>query len=180
MIEATAPECPTLQRVVYLDTDDWADAGGRRRALPEGALAERMATLAPEDPINIQYTSGTTGRPKGATLSHRNILNNGYLVTELIDFTEQDRLCIPVPFYHCFGMVMANLGCTSHGTTMVIPAPGFDPEITLRADRGGALHRRVRRADDVHRDAAPPDLRRARPDARCAPGSWPARSARSR
>ena len=72
------------------------------------------------------------GFPKGATLSHRNILNNGYFVTELINFTEEDRLCIPVPFYHCFGMVMGNLGCTTHGATMVIPAPGFDPEITLR------------------------------------------------
>ena len=139
-----------------------------------------MAALAPDDPINIQYTSGTTGFPKGATLSHRNILNNGYFVTELINFTDDDRLCIPVPFYHCFGMVMGNLGCTTHGATMVIPAPGFDPEITLRRDRGRALHRRVRRADDVHRDAEPPDLRRRTTCRRCAPGSWPARSARSR
>ncbi len=91
-----------------------------------------MRTLHPDDPINIQYTSGTTGYPKGATLSHRNILNNGYFVTETINFTDEDRLCIPVPFYHCFGMVMGNLGCTTHGATMVIPAPGFDPEITLR------------------------------------------------
>ncbi|WP_145723900.1 AMP-binding protein, partial [Nocardioides sp. J9] len=83
-------------------------------------------------PINIQYTSGTTGFPKGATLSHRNILNNGFFVTELLGFTEQDRLCIPVPFYHCFGMVMANLGCVTHGATMVIPGPGFDPSVTLR------------------------------------------------
>jgi fatty-acyl-CoA synthase len=92
-----------------------------------------MSALEPGDAINIQYTSGTTGYPKGATLSHRNILNNGYLVTELINLTEHDRLCIPVPFYHCFGMVMGNLGCTSHGATMVIPAPGFDPVATLRA-----------------------------------------------
>src|SRR6478736_380194 len=133
MVEATAGECPTLQRAVYLDTDDWSElvAGGEQ--LREGVLAERMATLRPEDPINIQYTSGTPGRPKGATLSHRNILNNGYFTTELIDLGPDDRLCIPVPFYHCFGMVMANLGCTSHGTTMVIPAPGFDPEATLKA-----------------------------------------------
>ncbi|WP_085873156.1 MULTISPECIES: AMP-binding protein [unclassified Nocardioides] len=132
MVEETAAECPTLQRAVYLDTDDWAQlvAGGEQ--LPEGALAERMATLEPGDPINIQYTSGTTGFPKGATLSHRNILNNGYFTTELIHLGPDDRLCIPVPFYHCFGMVMANLGCTSHGTTMVIPGPGFDPETTLR------------------------------------------------
>ena len=97
------------------------------------ALAERMAGLSNTDPINIQYTSGTTGYPKGATLSHRNILNNGYFVTELINFSEQDRLAIPVPFYHCFGMVMGNLGCTSHGATMVIPAPAFDPGLTLKA-----------------------------------------------
>jgi fatty-acyl-CoA synthase len=133
MVEETAGECPTLQRAVYLDTDDWAELVASGEQLPDGALAERMATLAPTDPINIQYTSGTTGRPKGATLSHRNILNNGYFTTELIHLGPEDRLCIPVPFYHCFGMVMANLGCTSHGTTMVIPAPGFDPEITLRA-----------------------------------------------
>ncbi|MGN6161682.1 MAG: AMP-binding protein, partial [Marmoricola sp.] len=97
------------------------------------AVAARLAELDPTDPINIQYTSGTTGRPKGATLSHRNILNNGYFVTELISFTDRDRLVIPVPFYHCFGMVMANLGCTSHGATMIIPAPGFDPAVTLKA-----------------------------------------------
>ncbi|KQW48699.1 AMP-binding protein [Nocardioides sp. Root1257] len=133
MVEETAGECPTLGRTVYLDTDDWAELVASGEQLPDGALAERMATLAPTDPINIQYTSGTTGRPKGATLSHRNILNNGYFTTELINLGPDDRLCIPVPFYHCFGMVMANLGCTSHGTTMVIPAPGFDPEITLRA-----------------------------------------------
>jgi fatty-acyl-CoA synthase len=123
----------TLERVVYLDTDDWDDliAGGEH--LDADAMNRRMHTLQPDEPINIQYTSGTTGYPKGATLSHRNILNNGYFTTELIGFTEQDRLCIPVPFYHCFGMVMANLGCTSHGATMVIPAPGFDPGLTLDA-----------------------------------------------
>jgi fatty-acyl-CoA synthase len=123
----------TLERVVYFGTDDWAGLVAEGKDLPESAVAERMATLEPGDPINIQYTSGTTGYPKGATLSHRNILNNGFFTTELINFTHEDRLCIPVPFYHCFGMVMGNLGCTTHGATMVIPAPGFDPEITLRA-----------------------------------------------
>ena len=132
MVEAVRDECPGLTRVVYLDTDDWAGLVAGGDGLPDDAVAARMATLDPQDPINIQYTSGTTGRPKGATLSHRNILNNGYFTTELINFTEQDRLCIPVPFYHCFGMVMGNLGCTTHGATMVIPAPGFDPEVTLR------------------------------------------------
>ena len=133
MVEEVRGQCPTLERVVFLDTGDWAELLEQGRDLPQDALAQRMAGLSPDDPINIQYTSGTTGFPKGATLSHRNILNNGYLTTELIGFTEEDRLCIPVPFYHCFGMVMGNLGCTSHGATMVIPAPAFDPEVTLRA-----------------------------------------------
>jgi fatty-acyl-CoA synthase len=121
-----------LERVVYIGTDDWDGILAEGTDLPEAAVAERMATLAPHDPINIQYTSGTTGYPKGATLSHVNILNNGFFTTETINFTAEDRLCIPVPFYHCFGMVMGNLGCTSHGSAMVIPAPGFDPEVTLR------------------------------------------------
>jgi fatty-acyl-CoA synthase len=133
MVEETAPLNAALERVVYLDTEDWDRLVAEGERLDADALRVRMRTLEPGDPINIQYTSGTTGRPKGATLSHRNILNNGYFTTELIDFTEQDRLCIPVPFYHCFGMVMANLGCTSHGTTMVIPAPGFDAGLTLDA-----------------------------------------------
>jgi len=133
MLEATAAQCPELERVVYFDTDDWAALVEGGAGVSDEELGQRAGALSPEDPINIQYTSGTTGRPKGATLSHRNILNNGYLTTELIRLGPEDRLCIPVPFYHCFGMVMGNLGCTSHGTTMVIPAPGFDPEVTLRA-----------------------------------------------
>jgi fatty-acyl-CoA synthase len=143
MVEETWPQLSTagggpLERVVYIGTRDWDELvaeGARLGSTDEGnaALAERMSTLEPHDPINIQYTSGTTGYPKGATLSHVNILNNGFFTTELINFTADDRLCIPVPFYHCFGMVMGNLGCTSHGATMVIPAAGFDPETTLRA-----------------------------------------------
>jgi fatty-acyl-CoA synthase len=132
MVEATRADCPGLERVVYLDTDDWAALLAEGEAVPASAVAEALASLSPEEPINIQYTSGTTGYPKGATLSHRNILNNGFYVTELIDFTPEDRLCIPVPFYHCFGMVMGNLGCTTHAATMVIPGPVFDPETTLR------------------------------------------------
>ena len=133
MVEETAPDCPGLERVVHIGTGDWADVVEAGAHVDADVVNERMRTLEPGDPINIQYTSGTTGYPKGATLSHRNILNNGYFTTELINFTAEDRLCIPVPFYHCFGMVMGNLGCTSHGATMVIPAPGFDPETTLRA-----------------------------------------------
>ena len=119
-----------VRRVVFTGTSDWDElvAGGSE----ETGLTRRMSELAPDDPINIQYTSGTTGFPKGATLSHRNILNNGYFTTEMINFSHVDRLAIPVPFYHCFGMVMGNLGCTSHGAAMIIPAPGFDPEITLQ------------------------------------------------
>jgi fatty-acyl-CoA synthase len=131
MIAETAGETPGLHRVVFLDGEDWGDLLESGRSLPDGVVADRLAQTSPAEPINIQYTSGTTGNPKGATLSHRNILNNGYFTTELIRFTNEDRLCIPVPFYHCFGMVMGNLGCTSHGATMVIPAPGFDPETTL-------------------------------------------------
>jgi fatty-acyl-CoA synthase len=132
MLEEVSPEAQALEKIVYLGTDDWTSMVDAGENLSANALPERMATLAPNDPINIQYTSGTTGYPKGATLSHRNILNNGFFVTETINFTEQDRLAIPVPFYHCFGMVMGNLGCTTHGATMVIPAAGFDPAITLR------------------------------------------------
>ena len=129
MIDEVVGTTP-VQQVLYLGSPEWAD---HQVSDPGVTLADVVTwTLEPDDPINIQYTSGTTGYPKGATLSHRNILNNGYFTTELINFTEQDRLCIPVPFYHCFGMVMGNLGCTSHGATMVITAPGFDPEITLR------------------------------------------------
>jgi len=131
MVEEVRGECPDLEQVWFLGSPEWTDHNVHD---PGVTLLEVTGDLdlRPEDPINIQYTSGTTGRPKGATLSHRNILNNGFFVTELIDFTEEDRLCIPVPFYHCFGMVMGNLGCTTHGATMVIPAPAFDPEVTLR------------------------------------------------
>jgi fatty-acyl-CoA synthase len=130
MVEEVRDDCPDLQQVLYLGSPEWSDHHVHD---PGVTLLELLEyDLFPDDPINIQYTSGTTGRPKGATLSHRNILNNGFFTTELINFTEQDRLCIPVPFYHCFGMVMGNLGCTTHGATMVIPAPGFDPAITLR------------------------------------------------
>jgi fatty-acyl-CoA synthase len=117
-------------RTVFIGTDDWAALIAAGTGLD---LAQRAAELTFDDPINIQYTSGTTGFPKGATLSHHNILNNGYFVGELIGYTEQDRVCIPVPLYHCFGMVMGNLAATTHGATMVLPAPGFDPAASLRA-----------------------------------------------
>ena len=122
-----------LKRVVFLDGPDWDELLASGADVPADELAARGAELTPDDPINIQYTSGTTGFPKGATLTHRNILNNGFLVGEGCRYTEEDRVCIPVPFYHCFGMVMGNLACTSHGATMVIPAPSFDPQATLEA-----------------------------------------------
>ncbi|GAC1639654.1 MAG: AMP-binding protein [Mycobacterium sp.] len=133
MVDEVRPNCEALREVIYVGTDDWDVLERGASAVSDDELRTRMAGLAATDPINIQYTSGTTGFPKGATLSHRNILNNGFFVTELINLGSDDRLCIPVPFYHCFGMVMGNLGCTTHGATMVIPAPGFDPGLTLAA-----------------------------------------------
>ena len=131
MLAEVRPDCADLHTVVIMGTAGWDELAGTDT--DPAALARVTATLTPTDPINIQYTSGTTGYPKGVTLSHRSILNNGYLVGELLDYTEHDRICIPVPFYHCFGMVMGNLAATSHGACMVIPAPSFDPARTLRA-----------------------------------------------
>jgi fatty-acyl-CoA synthase len=133
MLAAVAPEMPTLERVVLVDTDSWTEFVDAGRSVDPGAVDAAREVTAVGDPINIQYTSGTTGSPKGATLSHRNILNNGYFVGELCGYTEVDRVCIPVPFYHCFGMVMGNLACLTHGSTMVIPGPSFDPAATLEA-----------------------------------------------
>ncbi len=132
MVGEARAEAPDLRDAIFLGTPDWESLLAAGADVAESEVSDRMAAQTPGDAINIQYTSGTTGFPKGATLSHRSILNNGYFVTELIKLTEHDRLAIPVPFYHCFGMVMGNLGCTSHGATMVIPAPSFDPEVTLR------------------------------------------------
>jgi fatty-acyl-CoA synthase len=125
MIDEVRGELPALEQVVLFDSPEWD-------SLAAGADAE-LPVCQFDDPINIQYTSGTTGFPKGATLSHHNILNNGYFVAEGCRYTEEDRVCIPVPFYHCFGMVMGNLGATTHGACMVIPEAAFDPEATLRA-----------------------------------------------
>src|SRR3954469_15013978 len=125
MAAEVAPSCPELERVVLLETPEFDE-------LPAGGAAD-LPELDLDDPINIQYTSGTTGFPKGATLSHHNILNNGYFVARGCTYTEADRVCIPVPFYHCFGMVMGNLGCTTHGACMVIPAPSSAPLATLEA-----------------------------------------------
>jgi fatty-acyl-CoA synthase len=133
MIDEVRGECPDLERVVYIATSDWAQLLAHADAVSLDALHTRESELASTDAINIQYTSGTTGFPKGAVLSHRNILNNGYFVGRLQGFSEAERVCVPVPFYHCFGMVMGNLAATSHGACVVIPAPSFDPAATLRA-----------------------------------------------
>ena len=133
MVGEVRPEASALQQVVFIGTADWDRLRESAAQISAEQLVARQAGLSNSDPINIQYTSGTTGFPKGATLSHRNILNNGYFVTEQIKLRPGERLCIPVPFYHCFGMVMGNLGCTTHGATIVIPAPGFDPGLTLDA-----------------------------------------------
>ncbi|NKS03808.1 AMP-binding protein [Prescottella equi] len=136
MIEQVRPERAALEHVLLLGSERWdrlLDDGRAALEADRAALDRAQGALSADDPINIQYTSGTTGFPKGATLSHHNILNNGYFVGELCGYTERDRVCIPVPFYHCFGMVMGNLACTSHGAAMVIPGPAFEPAATLAA-----------------------------------------------
>lgn len=133
MIEQVRAECPALRDVVYIGDPTWGGLLAAGATVPPEKLDRCEARLSPDDPVNIQYTSGTTGFPKGATLSHHNILNNGYWVGETVGYTENDRVCLPVPFYHCFGMVMGNLAVTSHGACVVIPAPSFDPAATLSA-----------------------------------------------
>ncbi len=142
MLALARPSCPQLRHVLALD-GDWEDLLAAGRPVAPTELACRESALQFDDPINIQYTSGTTGFPKGATLTHHNILNNGYFTGIGLGFTEQDRLCIPVPFYHCFGMVLGNLACTTHGACMVVPGETFQPCSTLEAveaERCTALH----------------------------------------
>src|SRR4051812_12283629 len=143
IVEEVRPRLDALERVVHLETAAWDELLGEVQSTSPEALAARQAELDFDDPINIQYTSGTTGFPKGATLSHHNILNNGYFVARGCRYTEEDRVCIPVPFYHCFGMVMGNLGCITHGATMVVPAPAFEPQAvleTVQAERCTSLY----------------------------------------
>ncbi|HWH94323.1 MAG TPA: AMP-binding protein [Baekduia sp.] len=133
MLDEVREALPGLEHAIWLGGEDWPALLRAGASVAPERLAERAASLTPSDPINIQYTSGTTGFPKGATLSHRNILNNGFFVGEGCRYTEQDRICVPVPYYHCFGMVMGNLGAVTHGACVVIPAPAFDAEATLTA-----------------------------------------------
>ncbi len=131
MVASVRPTLPTLERAVFFDTEEWAELAGS--ALRADDLRARIGQLDFDQPINIQYTSGTTGFPKGATLSHHNILNNGYLQGGLLMYTEADRICIPVPLYHCFGMVLGNLAACASGAAVVYPAETFEPEATLNA-----------------------------------------------
>ena len=143
MWQEVASECPGVEHAVFFDAPEWTALLERAATIDAAEVHARAATLRPTDPINIQYTSGTTGLPKGATLTHRNILNNGFFVGEACSFTEHDRVCIPVPFYHCFGMVMGNLGSVSHGACMVIPNDAFEPLTvlqTVQAERCTALY----------------------------------------
>src|SRR5258708_6337094 len=126
MLAEVKGKCPGLREALVLE-DGWEALKRDAGQTSEAALQEVEASLQFDDPINIQYTSGTTGFPKGATLTHHNILNNGFFIGETLKYSEHDRVCIPVPFYHCFGMVLGNLACTTHGATMVIPAEAYDP-----------------------------------------------------
>jgi fatty-acyl-CoA synthase len=137
MLEATIPDTPSVEAVVFVDdAAAWDEFLARGRAAHTAApetVEQAQRALSMDDPINIQYTSGTTGFPKGATLSHHNVLNNGYTIGLELGYTAADRVCVPVPFYHCFGMVIGNLAATSHGAAVIIPARSFEPEATLRA-----------------------------------------------
>jgi fatty-acyl-CoA synthase len=131
MVSEVRARCPELRDCLTLE-DDWDHLIASAGKTSSAGLAERQASLQFDDPINIQYTSGTTGFPKGATLSHHNILNNGFFIGEAVRYSEEDRVCIPVPFYHCFGMVLGNLACTTHGACIVVPGEAYDAPTVLR------------------------------------------------
>ena len=166
--------------MIFLADPAWETLLVDGRSADHEVLTERSRQLSADDPINIQYTSGTTGFPKGATLTHHNLLNNGFFVGEGCGYTEADRVCIPVPYYHCFGMGMGNLGCTSHGATMIIPAPGFDPSPTLRAVQDERCTSLYGVPTMFIAELGLPELRRPSTSPVCGPGSWPGRRARSR
>jgi fatty-acyl-CoA synthase len=132
MLDEVYPRCPQLREALVID-DHWEQllvAGAR---VDERALAALEATLDPDEAINVQFTSGTTGLPKGATLSHRNILNNAFFTARGLRYSEHDRACVPMPFYHCSGMVLGTLACATHGACVVVPGESFDPVATLQA-----------------------------------------------
>ena len=131
MVDQVRPNLPSLDRAIFFDTDDWAEVSAGGAPIDQvRAISEQLDF---DDPINIQYTSGTTGFPKGATLSHHNILNNAHFIAQLLGYDERDRVCVPVPLYHCFGMVLGNLACTTRGACVVYPGEVFEPAATLSA-----------------------------------------------
>jgi len=132
MVEYAKEVCPTLEHKIFFD-ENWEEFVNNGQDISDEVLHSFEEHVQFDDPVNIQYTSGTTGFPKGVTLSHHNILNNGYFIGIRLKYTEKDRVCIPVPFYHCFGMVIGNMCCVAHGACMVIPNDSFDPDITLKA-----------------------------------------------
>jgi fatty-acyl-CoA synthase len=132
MLDQARPGCPDLRQIVVLD-GEWESFLADSARVDPRRLSEREASLDPSDAINIQYTSGTTGLPKGATLSHRNILNNGHFTAEVLNYSEHDRVCVPVPFYHCFGMVLGNLAAMTHGACIVVPGEAFEAHAVLAA-----------------------------------------------
>lgn len=132
MLTLVKEDCPSLQKIVYLN-ENWDSFLKKGSKITDAFLEQEERKVQFDNPVNIQYTSGTTGFPKGVTLSHHNILNNGYFIGERLNYTEKDRVCIPVPFYHCFGMVIGNLACVTHGSCMVIPNDAFDAAVTLQA-----------------------------------------------
>ncbi len=132
MIDEAKSLCENLREVIFFDRD-WEHFLGKASNVGDDQLALVENSIQFDDPVNIQYTSGTTGFPKGVTLSHYNLLNNGYFIAKRLGYSEEDKVCIPVPFYHCFGMVIGNLACTSHGACMVIPSESFEPVKALQA-----------------------------------------------
>ena len=180
MVEEVRDGLPALEQVVFFDSPEWDALAAGDRGPDEAELRARMEQLDFDDPINIQYTSGTTGRPKGATLTHHNILNNALLLSDTLGYTEADRVCIPVPLYHCFGMVIGNLACSLSGACIVYPEARLRPAGDAR--RHGDAN--AARASTACRPCSSPSS--ATPASRsstcraCAPGSWPARRARSR
>lgn len=131
MVEYAKEVCPSLEHEIFFD-ENWDNFVNNGQDISDEVLHSFEEHVQFDDPVNIQYTSGTTGFPKGVTLSHHNILNNGYFIGIRLKYTEKDRVCIPVPFYHCFGMVIGNICCTTHGACMVIPNDSFDPDKTLK------------------------------------------------
>ncbi len=138
MLDEVAPKLSALKQIVYLGTERpgsamiWDDLIATNGAVPISQLREREASLQFDDAVSIQYTSGTTGSPKGATLSHHSILNNGFFIGERLKYTSNDRVCLPVPFYHCFGCVLGNLAALTHGSAIVLPSESFDPQACMR------------------------------------------------